>query len=151
MTTHNSLTYRVRSQGDSPPTTGTELGLAVRTQVPTTVCKFGLVADAAGRCIVPVSCRARWRCGLPDHRLPVAGQLMLDTSGWNRNMKALIGGHVFMRKGVQEHWFYQRPYSIWIISVEWLSENLEEIQRNKEERRRAKETHKRAVFMAAGP
>lgn len=88
-------TYRVRSQGDSAPAAGAELGLAVRTQIPTTVCKFGLAADAAGRCVIPVSGRARRHCGLPDHRLPVAGQLLLDASGWNRNMTALMGDHIF--------------------------------------------------------
>ncbi len=82
-----SLSYLVGSQGDSPPTAGTELGLAVRTQVSTAICELGLVADAAGWRVVPVNGRARRHRGLPDHRLPVAGQLLLDTSerqktGW---------------------------------------------------------------------
>lgn len=81
----DNTTYRVGPEGDSPPTAGTELGLAVRTQVPTTVCKLGLVADSAGGSVVTVN---RRRCGLPDHRLPVAGQLVLDPSGRKRNSKA---------------------------------------------------------------
>jgi len=81
-----NFSYRVGSQGHSPPTASTELCLAIRTQVPTTICEFGLVADATGWCIVPMNSRARCRRGLPDHRLPVAGQLLLDASGikWNR-------------------------------------------------------------------
>lgn len=74
-------THRVRSQGDPAPTAGAELGLAVGTQIPAAVRKFGLAADAAGGRVVPVSGRARRHRGLPDHRLPVAGQLLLDTSG----------------------------------------------------------------------
>lgn len=74
------LPYRVGSQRDSPPAAGTELGLAVRAQVPTAICELGLVADAAGWRVVPVNCRTRSRRGLPDNRLPVAGQLLLDPS-----------------------------------------------------------------------
>lgn len=81
---HTPLSYRVRSQGDSPPTAGTELGLAVRTQVPAAICELGLVADAACWRVVPVNGRACSHRGLPDHRLPVAGQLLLDTSGRNK-------------------------------------------------------------------
>lgn len=76
-----SLSYRVRSQGHSPPTAGAELGLTVRTQAPAAVCKLGLVADAAGGRVVPVNGRASRHRGLPDNRLPVAGQLLLDSSG----------------------------------------------------------------------
>lgn len=66
------LLYRVGSQGYSPPTAGAELGLAVRAQVPTAICKLGLVADAAGWRVIPVDSRTRRRRGLPDYRLPVA-------------------------------------------------------------------------------
>ena len=78
------LPYRIGSEGDSPPTAGTELGLAVRAQVPTAICKLGLVADAAGWRIIPVNGRTCRRCGLPDYRLPVAGQLLLDASAGNK-------------------------------------------------------------------
>lgn len=84
-----SLSYRVGSKEDSPPTAGTELGLAVRTQVPAAICELGLVADAAGWRVVPVD-RARCHRGLPDHRLPVAGQLLLDSSGRNQNRKRTL-------------------------------------------------------------
>lgn len=79
--------YRVGSQGDSPPTAGTELGLAVRTQVPAAVCELGLVADTAGRRVIPVDGRAGRHRGLPDHRLPVAGQLLLDSPGRNKTAR----------------------------------------------------------------
>lgn len=76
----SGTSYRVGPQGHSGPTSGAELGLAVRAQVPTAVCKLGLVADAAGRSVVPVNGRTCRRRGLSDHRLPVAGQLLLDAS-----------------------------------------------------------------------
>lgn len=55
------LPYRVGSQRHSPSTAGAELGLAVRAQVPTAICKLGLVADAAGWRVVPVNGRTRSR------------------------------------------------------------------------------------------
>lgn len=79
--------YRVGSQGHSPTTAGAELGLAVRTQVPAAICKLRLVADAAGGRVVPVNGRTRRRRGLPDYRLPVAGQLLLDASGKKKTSK----------------------------------------------------------------
>lgn len=73
--------------------------------------------------------------GLPDHRLPVAGQLVLDTSGWRRHTTA-----VFVRKGAR------------VGLTEGLTArndggNMEEVLRDQEERRR----EKGAVFMVAGP
>lgn len=52
---HIPLSYRVRSQGDSAPTAGTELRLAVRTQVPAAICELGLATDATRRRVVPVN------------------------------------------------------------------------------------------------
>lgn len=81
---HKETSYRVGSQRDSPPTAGTELGLAVRAQIPAAICKLGLVADAAGWRVVPVNWTCRRR-GLPNNRLSVAGQLLLDASGESLN------------------------------------------------------------------
>lgn len=76
-----TFSHRVGPQRHPPPTASAELGVAVRAQVPTAICKLGLVADSTGGCIVPMDGRARRRRGLPNHRLPVAGQLLLDSSG----------------------------------------------------------------------
>lgn len=55
LTICKSFSHRVGAQGHSSPTASAELGLAVRTQVPTSICKLGLVADATGWCIVPMN------------------------------------------------------------------------------------------------
>lgn len=135
----SNTTYRVGPEGDSPPTAGAELGLAVRTQVPTAVRKLGLVADSAGGSVVAVSRRGRGR-GLPDHRLPVAGQLVLDTSGWRRHTTAQNGRHVFVRKGARVG--LTEGLTAWNDGG-----NMEEVLRNQEDRRR----EKGAVFMVVGP
>lgn len=95
-----SSSHRVGPQRDSASAAGAELGLAVGAQVAAAVGKLGLMADAAGGCVVPVDGGAgRHRC-LPDHCLPVAGQLLLDPSvdrrtgrGHNVQNQDLQGDH----------------------------------------------------------
>lgn len=76
-----TFSHRVGPQRHPPPTASAKLGVAVRTQAPTAICKLGLVADSTGGCIIPMDGGARRCRGLPDHRLSVAGQLLLDASG----------------------------------------------------------------------
>lgn len=76
-----TFSHRVGPQRHPPPTASAKLGVAVRTQVPTAVCKLGLVADSTGGCIIAMDGGARRYRGLPDHRLSVAGQLLLDSPG----------------------------------------------------------------------
>lgn len=45
-------THIIGAQRHSSPTACTKLSLAVRTQVPTAICKLRLVANATGRCII---------------------------------------------------------------------------------------------------
>ena len=54
--------------------------MAVRAEVTTAVSELGLVADATGGGVVP-GLGACAGCGLANHSLPVAAQLLLDTSG----------------------------------------------------------------------
>lgn len=78
-----SISYTVGAQGHPPSAAGTKLGLAVRAEAATAVSKLGLVADATGGSVVPVLTRGGLPARLlphPPHRLPVAGQLLLDTS-----------------------------------------------------------------------
>lgn len=83
--THNKCSHRIGPQGDAASAAGAELGLAVGAQVAAAVGELGLVADAAGGRVVPVDGGARRHRRLPDHRLPVAGQLLLDSSAGQKN------------------------------------------------------------------
>lgn len=74
-------THTVGAQRDPSSTASTELGLAVRTEVPTAVGKLGLVANATGGCVVlvlallPLLRLLRY----PPHLLLIAGKLLVHT------------------------------------------------------------------------
>lgn len=89
---HGKCSHRIGPQGDTAPAAGAELGLAVGAQVATAVGELGLVADAAGGGVVPVDGGARRHRRLPDHRLPVAGQLLLDSSVGQKNGVFILWG-----------------------------------------------------------
>lgn len=72
--------HRVGAQRHAAPTASAELGLTVRAQAPAAVSELGFVTDAAGGSVVSVN-GAGGCCGLPYDRLPVTGQLLLDSSG----------------------------------------------------------------------
>lgn len=87
--TRDKCSHRIGPQGDAAPAAGAELGLAVGAQVAAAVGELGLVADAAGGRVVPVDGGARRHRRLPDHRLPVAGQLLLDSSAGQKKCQSV--------------------------------------------------------------
>lgn len=74
-------TYTVGAQRDPSSTAGTELDLAVGTEVPTAVGKLGLVANATGGCIILVLALLSLLRFLryPPHLLLIAGKLLVHT------------------------------------------------------------------------